>query len=162
LTKTDPNGILDTTFGNNGIVYTTVEHSEYVQDIVVQPDGKIIVAGEAYSGPTPTGPGSRLAFAVRYNSDGSLDTSFANNGIYRLTSSRQFVSVMMLPDGSIVLGGNSYSNNELLAILVKLDSNGIEDIQFGTNGILSLDSNNFKFLMWKSILLSDGNIFCVG
>src|SRR5690606_11183800 len=121
---------LDTTFGNNGVVYTEVEHSEYVQDIAIQPDGKIIVVGEAYSGPTPTGPGPRLAFAVRYNSDGSLDTSFADNGIYKLSSSRQFVSIMILPDNSIILGGNSYINYELLGILVKLDSNGIEDSQF--------------------------------
>src|SRR5690606_13911462 len=78
-------------------------------------------------------------------------------------SSRQFVSIMVLPDGSIILGGNSRSlNNELVATLLKLDSSGIEDSQFGTNGILSLDSNNFKFLMQEAIFLSDGNIFCVG
>lgn len=162
LTKTDSNGILDTNFGTNGKVTTIIEYSESPLDIVVQPDDKIIVAGEAYMGPTPTGPGPRIAFAVRYNSDGSLDTSFANNGIYKLSSSRQFVSIMILPDDSIILGGNSYINSELFGILVKLNSNGIEDTQFGTNGILSLYSNNFQFLMWSSFLLSDGNIFCFG
>ena len=163
LTKTDSNGILDTNFGTNGKVTTIIEYSDSPLDIVVQPDDKIIVAGSAYLGPTPTGPGNWIAFAVRYNNDGSLDTSFANNGIYRLSSSRQFVSVMVLPDGSIVLGGNSSSlTNEHLAILVKLDNYGIEDNQFGTNGTLSLDSNNFKFIMWDAIVLSDGNIFCVG
>src|SRR5690606_22494695 len=125
--------------------------SESPQDIVVQPDGKIIVVGSAYLGPTPTGPGDYIGFAVRYNVDGSLDVSFANNGIYRLISFEEFVSVMVLPDDSIILGGNSSSlNNEPLAKLVKLDSNGVEDNQFGTNGILSLDSNNFKFLMWEA------------
>src|SRR5690606_38100956 len=157
LTKTDSNGILDTNFGTNGKVTTIIEYSESPLDIVVQPDDKIIVAGEDYMGPTPTGPGLRIAFVVRYNSDGSLDASFANNGIYKHSSSRQFVSIMILPDDSIILGGNSYINSELFGILVKLNSNGIEDTQFGTNGILSLYSNNFQFLMWSSFLLSDGN-----
>ncbi|MBS7334044.1 MAG: T9SS type A sorting domain-containing protein [Weeksellaceae bacterium] len=162
LTKTDSNGILDTNFGTNGKVTTIIEYSDSPLDIVVQPDDKIIVVGSAYLGPTPTGPGPYIAFATRYNIDGSLDTSFATNGVYRLTSVKQFVSVMLLPDNSIVLGGNSYLNNELFGILVKLDSNGVADNQFGTNGILSLYSNNFQFLMWSSFLLSDGNIFCFG
>src|SRR5690554_7940238 len=72
-----------------------------------------------------------IGFAVRYNSNGTLDTSFGTNGIYKLTSSRQFVSVMALPNGSIILGGNTSVNNEYLGILVKLNSNGTEDLQFG-------------------------------
>lgn len=162
LTKTDRNGMLDNTFGTNGKVTTVIGHSEFPEDIVIQPDGKIIVVGSAYLGSTPSGPGPYNAFAVRYNANGSLDTSFATNGIYKLTSARQFVSVMLLSSGAIVLGGNTSLNNEYLAILVKLDSNGVEDSQYGTNGVLSLTSSNFKFLMWEAILLNNGSIFCVG
>lgn len=162
LTKTDRNGMLDNTFGTNGKVTTVIGHSESPEDIVIQPDGKIIVVGSAYLGSTPSGPGPYNAFAVRYNANGSLDTSFATNGIYKLTSARQFVSVMLLSTGSIVLGGNTSLNNEYLAILVKLDTNGVEDSLYGTNGVLSLNSSNFKFLMWEAILLNNGSIFCVG
>lgn len=162
LTKTDRNGMLDASFGINGKVTTVIGDSEYPEDIVIQPDGKIIVVGSVYLGSTPSGPGPYNAFAVRYNANGSLDTSFATNGIYKLTSARQFVSVMLLSNGSIVLGGNTSLNNEYLAILVKLDSNGIEDSQYGTNGVLSLTSSIFKFLMWEAILLNNGSIFCVG
>ncbi len=157
LTKTDKNGMLDANFGTNGKVTTVIGHSEHPIDIVIQPDERIIVIGQvSFEG------GGNGAFAIRYNSDGSVDTSFANNGIYDLTSSNNFVSVLLLPDGSIILGGHKYFNNEYLSVLVKLDSNGVEDNQFGTNGILELDSANFKFLMQDAILLSDGNIFCVG
>lgn len=162
LTKTGRNGTLDASFGINGKVTTVIGDSEYPEDIVIQPDGKIIVVGSAYLGSTPSGPGPYNAFAVRYNANGSLDTSFATNGIYKLTSARQFVSVMLLSSGAIVLGGNTSLNNEYLAILVKLDSNGVEDSQYGTNGVLSLTSSNFKFLMWEAILLNNGSIFCVG
>ena len=162
LTKTDTNGMLDTSFGVNGKVTTVIGDSEFPEDIVIQSDGKIIVVGSAYLGSTPSGPGPYNAFAVRYNANGSLDTSFATNGIYKLTSARQFVSVMLLSNGAIVLGGNTSLNNEYLAILVKLDSNGMEDSQYGTNGVLSLTSTNFKFLMWEAILLNNGSVFCVG
>lgn len=162
LTKTDKNGVLDNTFGTNGKVTTVIGHSESPQDIVIQGDGKIIVVGEANLRPTPNSPGTYVGFAVRYNINGTLDTSFGTNGIYKLTSSKQFLSVMVLPNGSIVLGGNTSINNEYLAILVKLDSNGVEDSQFGTNGVLSLTSTNFKFSMGEAILLNEGKIFCVG
>src|SRR5690606_8800971 len=46
LTKTDKNGILDNNFGANGKVTTVIGRSEYPMDIVIQPDGKIIVAGQ--------------------------------------------------------------------------------------------------------------------
>jgi len=162
LTKTDKNGILDNTFGTNGKVTTAIGHSESPQDIVIQGDGKIIVVGEANVVSTPNSPGTYVGFAVRYNSNGTVDTSFATNGIYKLTSSKQFLSVMVLPNGSIVLGGNTSINNEYLAILVKLDSNGTEDTQFGINGVLSLTSVNYKFSMGEAVLLNDGKIFCVG
>lgn len=162
LTKTDKNGILDNTFGTNGKVTTVIGHSESPQDIVIQGDGKIIVVGEVNLAPTPNSPGTYVGFAVRYNSNGTLDTSFGTNGIYKLTSSKQFLSVMVLSNGSIILGGNTSINNEYLAILVKLDSNGAEDSQFGNNGVLSLTSVNYKFSMGEAILLNDGKIFCVG
>ena|SRR5690606_8332837 len=156
LTRTDSNGILDTNFGTNGKVTTPIEYSEVPIRIAVQSDGKIIVVGETNLGPTPISPGTYLGLAVRYNSDGSLDTSFATNGIY--TSSRIFNSIILLPDGSIILGGNTNTDG----ILVKLDNNGIEDNQFGTNGILSLNSVTFPFTLLRSILLNDGKILCIG
>jgi len=157
LTKTDRNGMLDASFGVNGKVTTVIGHSEHPEYIVIQPDGKIIVAGSVnFIG------GGVGGFVVRYNSDGSLDATFANNGIYTTASSNIFVFITILSDSSIVLAGNSYLNGESLAILVKLDSNGVEDSQFGTNGILSLTSTNFKFVMQEAILLNDGTIFCAG
>ena len=152
LTKTDNNGILDINFGTNGKVTTAIEYSAFPKDIVIQSDGKIIVAGEAYSGPTPTGPGGYIGFAVRYNIDGSLDTTFAINGIF--TEARSINSVLLLPGNSIILAG--YTNTE--GVIIKLDNNGLFDSSFGNNGILLLNS----FILWNSILLSDGKIFSVG
>jgi len=154
ITKTDANGLIDTSFGTNGKVTTVISESEYPHDIMIQPDGKIIVAGSvsfATSG--------NAGFVIRYNSDGSLDTSFATNGIFTLSTSNLFYSIILPTDGSIILGGNDISSK---GILVKLDSNGIEDSSFGTNGILPLDAAGFEFVLGQAILLSDANILCVG
>lgn len=158
LTKTNANGISDTTFGTNGIVTTAVEHSEEPLDIVIQPDGKIIIAGGTNLGPTPTSPGVYIGFVVRYNDDGSLDTSFATNGIYRDPMVKHFDSIILLSDSSIMLGGL----NATEGVLIKLQSNGLLNTTFGNNGILSLYSNNFQFISRNTILLSDGNLLCSG
>lgn len=74
-----PNGRLDTTFGQGGLV-TTVPTGVFpsVSALLVQPNGQILVAGAAGSGlrkvPSPT-------VLVRYNSDGSLDPTFGAGGI---------------------------------------------------------------------------------
>lgn len=68
-------GSLDGNFGNGGYVITDTGAGDYLSDVVIQDDGKIVVAGT-------TGNGSNKDFAVlRYNTDGSLDTSFSSDGI---------------------------------------------------------------------------------
>ena len=74
LAKYNIDGIIDSTFGNNGTVITQLSNSrDILCEIKLQPDGKIIAAG--YTGATPN-------FALaRYNENGSLDLAFGNNGI---------------------------------------------------------------------------------
>ena len=66
-------GSLDTSFGIGGSVVTGLLRGS---DVVIQPDGKIVVAGDSL------GPQMNGDFAVaRFNSDGSLDTSFGIGGV---------------------------------------------------------------------------------
>ena len=63
-------GDLDTSFGTGGKVTTEVGSDDYAWSVAIQSDGKIVLAGESNNG-------SNKDFAlVRYNTDGSLDTSF--------------------------------------------------------------------------------------
>lgn len=74
LARYNADGTLDTAFGSGGKVTTTVSSDEeYVSGVVVDSQGRILVAGSANEG---------KAFAiVRYNSDGSPDTTFDDDGI---------------------------------------------------------------------------------
>src|SRR5262245_25508874 len=70
-------GDLDPTFGNGGKVRTALSpYGATASAVALQPDGKVVVAGFVLP------DFGTYAFAiVRYNADGSLDTSFGENGV---------------------------------------------------------------------------------
>src|SRR5262249_10112024 len=82
LARYGASGLLDNTFDADGKLTTAflVPAGATAQALVVQPDGKIVVAG---SSGLPNGPFGNVIydFAVaRYNSAGTLDTSFGSGG----------------------------------------------------------------------------------
>src|SRR5260370_5518970 len=76
IARYNTNGTLDTSFGTNGIVTQDFGYDNEAHAVVIQSDGKIVIAG---SGLTENEP--RIWTIGRYNSDGSLDTSFGGSGI---------------------------------------------------------------------------------
>ncbi|MBK8562441.1 MAG: hypothetical protein IPN76_03605 [Saprospiraceae bacterium] len=85
LARYTPNGALDVTFGLGGIVSVAIGMgTATVTASVLQPDGKILMAGSILHG--APGYGSEDFFnrfiMVRYNEDGTLDASFGSGGIY--------------------------------------------------------------------------------
>lgn len=106
LVRYNSDGSLDNSFGSNGIVTTAVGTGEDILwAVAVQNDGKILAAGYGISAV------SGYDFAVvRYNQDGSLDNSFADNGIALTpvgTSSDFGIGLALQPDEKIVLAGAS-------------------------------------------------------
>lgn len=116
------NGTPDTAFDGDGIALTdlVVDAGESSLALLVQPDNRIVVAGD-----------SDGDFAlVRYNTSGTLDTSFNGDGKrtedisdYRFSGAS---SVFPQPDGKILVAGN-YSLGRFLA-------NGLPDLSFGGDG----------------------------
>src|SRR5438046_7444429 len=109
VVRYNPNGSLDRSFGSGGIVTTTFPEGSYAFDVALQPDGKIIAAGTVFVDFNP-GDISDTDFALaRYNSDGSLDTTFGNGGTV-MTDYFGFedddFSVLIQPDGKIVAVGS--------------------------------------------------------
>ncbi|RQO31142.1 hypothetical protein DBR32_10590 [Taibaiella sp. KBW10] len=159
VSKTLANGQLDQSFATNGKAEITVGASEFPLDIVIAPNGKILVGGSAYSGHTPNGPGDNRGFVVRLNSNGSLDQSFAQSGIFYLQSpNTHFANILLRTNGAILLCGNAVDQAFLLQIL----DNGTPDTQFGNAGYLFLARPGFKFVLWNAIQNEDGSIVAVG
>ncbi|MBI3456793.1 MAG: hypothetical protein HY002_13540 [Candidatus Rokubacteria bacterium] len=101
LVRLSPNGALDASFGSGGLVFTdlgTPTSLESARGVAIQSDGKIIVAGTQ---------GNRFAL-VRYNSNGTLDSSFGSGG--KVLTSFGFstdgaFAVVIQPNGKIVVAG---------------------------------------------------------
>ena len=91
LTRYNTNGTLDATFGTGGRVNTDFPTGMggLGNALVIQPDGKIVVAGQATDPTSPTNTGFAL---VRYNTNGSLDTSFDGDGRVVTFISRQLLN----------------------------------------------------------------------
>lgn len=105
IARYNTDGSLDTTF-NGGKITTDFpgSGSEYIQKVMVQPDGKILAAG-IFSGSFPFEP-RRIALA-RYNPDGTPDMGFGNTGqlTVLLGSNTSFGGAAMQPDGKLLISG---------------------------------------------------------
>ena len=116
------NGTLDTSFGTGGKVLTPVlDSDDFATSVAIQPDGKIVAAGVALAGD------DEIA-VVRYNTDGSLDTTFDADGKATFSILAGFNdianAVAIQPDGKIVLAGstNNGSNDDFAVIRLNPDA----------------------------------------
>jgi uncharacterized delta-60 repeat protein len=121
---------LDPGFGSGGLVFQDFGGIESVPDVVVRPDGKILVAGSA--GATLT----TLDFAVaRFNRDGSLDTSFSPDAPAGLATvdfggSEGANGIALQRDGKIVVAGTSGSSATADFSVARLTEGGALDTSF--------------------------------
>jgi uncharacterized delta-60 repeat protein len=167
IVRYNPNGSLDTSFGVGGIVTTTFPEGSYAFDVALQPDGKIVAAGTVFVNFIP-GEQSDTDFALaRYNSDGSLDTTFGNGGTVTTDffgNEDDAFSVLIQTDGKIVAVGsanNPASYYDFAA--VRYLSNGTMDTTFGVAGKVSTDFGVAGFDRAHSAALqADGKIVAAG
>lgn len=148
LYRFDINGNLDTSFGTNGKLYLP----DYKGNYHIYPQGnKYIVA--FHSKILKYHQNNSVAdkkILIRYNNDGTLDTSFGNNGEVKIdfqytnNSELQNHFISIYPDNSIIVNNG--------ATLTKLTKDGQLDNSFGVNGIL--EKTSFP----QILLLKNGNI----
>lgn len=140
-------GCLDETFGGTGVVLTdTTGGGAYQNEIdwaitpLLQPDGKIVAVG--YSGKFGSSTSKDFTL-VRYNPDGSLDTTFGTGGITRdaVTSADDEVwAAALQPDGKIMVAGGSAGR----IAVARFTPEGTLDPTFGAGGNVLLSSPNRK------------------
>jgi uncharacterized delta-60 repeat protein len=102
LARYNSNGTLDSALGGSGIVITDLGANEVGNDLAVQSDGRILVAGKSESGT------SSDLLLVRYNSNGSQDTSFGDGGkvLTDLGGSESILGMALQSDGKILVTGS--------------------------------------------------------
>jgi len=149
----NPDGSLDNSFGVGGFVVTTLGSYPSVNEVLVQPDGRIVAVGSSQS-PLST-------FIVRYTSDGSLDNAFGTGGKVTSSISDNAPAAALQPDGKIVASGYSYPiAGQLATTIVRYNANGSVDTGFGSNGIFTPD---YRFFRGYGIAIQpDGKILFFG
>jgi uncharacterized delta-60 repeat protein len=165
-----PGGQLDSSFGGgDGIV--RAEFSRFLDRcnaIAIQPDGKIVAAGErslAFTGGD---------FAVmRFNADGKLDTSFDGDGKQAIDFSSglseelpdEAQRVVVQPDGKIVVGGTALHGPPGFQrgfALARLNMDGSLDSSFGSGGTVLSTLPSSDSEAWGLALGSDGKLVLAG
>jgi uncharacterized delta-60 repeat protein len=152
-------GTLDATYGTGGVVQLTIpaggSGTSVFNKAARQADGKIILAGkDSFDG-----------VVVRYNEDGSLDTSFATGGVDRPNFSPSgdgVNSVLIQPDGKILIGGFTGNGSVYKLFLQRYVSNGTVDPGFGTGGSVIHESisSGVNTMCTRMYLQSTGKILC--
>lgn len=138
VVRYNSNGSLDTSFDLDGKTTLDINSGDDVPSkVALQADGKILITGTAQVG------GATDVFVVRYNTDGTLDTSFGSSG-KRITSVGPLddtpASLAAQPDGKIVIGGTANANPSNMGFVLRYDSNGNLDNTFGVGGKALVDT----------------------
>ena len=142
VVRLNQNGSLDATFNKTGALAIGVDADAVGSAVVVQPDGKIVVGGNAALKSSPWNFNPDVEYAVvRLNANGTLDTSFGNvkgGGVftYNPTSGREEVdNLALLPDGSIIASGAALISGVGTSFSAfKLTASGALNTQFGSGG----------------------------
>jgi len=167
IVRYQPDGSLDSSFGNGGIVTTSFPEGSYAFDVALQPDGKIIAAGTVFVAFDP-GESSDTDFALaRYNSDGTPDATFDSGGQVStdfLGLEDDAFSVLIQPDGKIVAVGSANDPATFYDFAaVRYLSNGTLDTTFGVAGKVHTDFGDQNFDRARSAVLQpDAKIVAAG
>jgi uncharacterized delta-60 repeat protein len=137
----NPNGSLDTTFDGDGKVITSLAYNyDSGRAIAIQPDGKIVVAGDA---------GSSLFALVRYNANGDLDASFDGDGMVTTPVGSSLgggKAVVIQPDGKIVVAGSGSDSTTADFAVVRYNGDG------GLDCAGCIDTSNIEANLYPSTL----------
>jgi uncharacterized delta-60 repeat protein len=167
IVRYNADGSPDPGFGANGRVTTDFPGlAAMASSVLVQPDGKILVAGGAF--PLFTFLGNiELA---RYNPDGSLDAGFGDNGIVttRFPHGSYAFALALQPDGGILAAGTDFvdfssdASSDTDFALARYHPDGSPDLGFGNGGQVSTDFEDLNDDAFAALIRPDGRIVLVG
>ena len=164
LARYTKSGALDQSFGVGGLVTTDfLTGNDNAWSLALQPDGRIVAAGIARN------QVANDDFAMsRYNSDGSLDSTFGADHtgkvVTDLGGANNFLhAIALLPTGQIMAGGgvvDPVSNTDF--VLARYTAAGVLDLSFGNQGIVQTDFFGSVDVAWYLGVQSDGKAVLAG
>lgn len=164
LWRLNSNGTADATFGNAGEQVIALSNDATCCSILIQPDGKMLIAGHDGSFKT----GNAALVIARINMDGRLDTSFSRNGIFTRKLYQKNLAcrkLLLQPDGNIIAAGQMTTTDYRLPasefFALRIHGNGMIDSSFAVNGMFSQRNSNSDNC-YTAGLLPDGHVLLAG
>jgi uncharacterized delta-60 repeat protein len=157
VARYNSDGSPDNTFAGDGSQTTDFGSNDFAVSIAIQGDDKIVVAGRSFQ--------SSADFALaRYNSDGSPDNTFSEDG--RLTadfSSQEdiAVAVAILSTGKILVAGYTLNGNSNQIALARYNADGAPDNAFDEDG-KKISDFSFEYIATSLNIQSDDKILVAG
>lgn len=156
-------GDLDTSFSGSGVALAGFASgaNDAARDLLVQPDGKILVAG------TTVVSGYTQFAAARFTSSGNLDTGFDTDGLvtYQVGSLNDAAEAMAITaDGEIILAGTTQTATSTdLAVMRLTNSGALDDTvtPFGTGGVATYQGAA-PVSVWDAVVDSVNRVIVVG
>ncbi|SHJ18754.1 delta-60 repeat domain-containing protein [Malonomonas rubra DSM 5091] len=150
-------GDMDASFGVDGVVAGAVQHDSVIETLALSGD-QVLVLSKSDEGV------DQGVYLVRYNSDGSLDSTFGSTGkvAVALGGMTLLNSMTLQPDGKILVVGESYSavtKNDIL--LIRFTADGSLDSSFGGAGYVATDLGAYETGSGV-VCRSDGKIYVSG
>lgn len=165
LVRYNTNGVLDSTFDQDGKITTIVTgYNDEAYDLAIQQDGKIVVAGDSYDKSSESGGTSRFTI-VRYNNDGTLDSTFNKNG--KVTTSignadDVAYTLAIQSDEKILVAGFSTQQQGTDFALARYNTDGSLDKSFSTDGKVTTPIGSGNEGVFSITLQPDGKILAAG
>lgn len=162
LARYETDGTLDTGFGVDGIVTTTIGNEAKIYSIAIQDDGYIVAGGYTVDTDNIT----KFALA-RYDTTGALDTTgFGTSGIVitEIQFEAKINSIALQADGKIIAGGYSYGELANEFTLARYNTDGTIDTGFGDNGVTltTIGGHNSNSRINALAFQSDGSVIAAG
>jgi uncharacterized delta-60 repeat protein len=160
VVRYNTDGTLDNSFSGDGIVTTDVgANNDEAKSIVIQPNGKIVVGGLLHNGDDGD------AAIARYNSDGTLDTSFDTDGKAVLDIAGDYEEVngiALQSDGKILATGYTSNGSNYDIFVLRYTTAGALDNSFDTDGKVITSLSSYDDLGQSIAVQSDGKFIVIG
>jgi uncharacterized delta-60 repeat protein len=155
VVRLNRNGSLDRTFGSAGIAALPVGEAAFANAVLVDPTGKIDVAG------TTSVSGTNHFFVARLTSGGALDSTFGSGGVAVLPTPAAAWGMALQPNGSLVIAGEQAYNSSEAFIVQRVRGDGSLESSFGTGGVVTIPIGSWA-VGYAMALQPDGKIVVGG
>ncbi len=158
LIRLNTDGTFDTTFNSSGVFMILGQNNARFNDIIVQPDGKIVAVGETFTDITSA------LFTIRLNANGTLDNTYNGSGINSIEIPNIYLKGTCVTqyNNNIYIGGMAERNFGKDILLVGLNGNGQPIPGFGNNGIVIDSIANEYFNIYDIEADNNGRLVAAG